>query len=689
LGGRADAARRLIAFAFSALVLAVQAGAAQAAFDPQAEARNFSKINERENQEHGTAEYKALLAQQAIDDELERAEIALNDPERDYSGNLCAQHKDGCAGDVRLYRWQESGYGLRYPVLYIARSGAIISGHVWMTRDGPSRRPGVVITTGSVQAPEELYAFAATTLAKKGYVVLTYDVQGQGRSDTYGEEPDRNEGFPSQQPYNFIAGTEDALNFLLSTPANPYVPLPSDTSGTVHSARQDRRVAEGRNSAYNPAYRHLDTSRIGIIGHSLGASAVSQVCCSGPYASVVDAVVAWDNLSAPSGITPRVPAIGMSADYGLVPTPFTAEPDPQQKNSASSRYSAEGIDTAQLNWRGGTHYEWSYIPNHAFGATWRGMDMAAWYTAAWLDKYVKGDPTADARLLTNRWRDDDLEQSIDPDSDGNLFSYYFRSRIDMDLSAGGHVRCENLRDLQGAPGENCDAVTGDGLPPDYSYLTEAQTPDPKGYARPRSAKPLTIALVPAFQSCTSANAAHGPPLATSSCSPATPSSGSLTVGSPEANGLAARSSGHVRLKDAGETPINPANGDQADVQINAGLTDVRRRSDLSDYTGELRAVLGLRITDRNNGDGTLSNEGGTVTDVPLSFNIPCAATPGPEGGACNLATTGDAVLAGVVKEGQRAIWELSAIEVYDGGPDGDGDTQGDNTLFAVQGLFAP
>jgi hypothetical protein len=32
--------------------------------------------------------------------------------------------------------------------------------------------------------------------------------------------------------------------------------------------------------------------------------------------------------------------------------------------------------------------------------------MIAWYTTAWFDKYVKHDPTADARLLTNRWRHD-------------------------------------------------------------------------------------------------------------------------------------------------------------------------------------------------------------------------------------------------------------------------------------------
>ena len=270
-----------VAIALFIVALGSQAIAAHAAFDPQAEARNFSKINERSNQEHGTPAYKALLAQQAIDDELERADIALNDPERNFSGNLCAQHKDGCAGDVRLYRWAQSGYGLTYPILYTARSGAIISGHVWATRDGPPKRPGIVITTGSVQAPEELYLFAATTLAKKGYVVMTYDVQGQGRSDTQGEEPDQNEGVPAQQPANFINGTEDALNFFLSTPESNYVPLPSDSSATVHSARQDRRVAEGRNAAFNPAFRMLDTSRIGIIGHSLGASAVSTVCCQG------------------------------------------------------------------------------------------------------------------------------------------------------------------------------------------------------------------------------------------------------------------------------------------------------------------------------------------------------------------------------------------------------------------------
>ena len=73
-----------------------------------------------------------------------------------------------------------------------------------------------------------------------------------------------------------------------------------------------------------------------------------------------------------------------------------------------------------------------------------------------------------------------------------------------------------------------------------------------------------------------------------------------------------------------------------------------------------------------------------------AFNIGCAATAGAEGGACNVATTADAVMSDLVGEGQaRGIWRLGQVQVFDGGADGDADTTGDNTLFAVQGAFTP
>jgi hypothetical protein len=58
------------------------------------------------------------------------------------------------------------------------------------------------------------------------------------------------------------------------------------------------------------------------------------------------------------------------------------------------------------------------------------------------------------------------------------------------------------------------------------------------------------------------------------------------------------------------------------------------------------------------------------------------------GAACSVTTTADAVTPGMVTEGVRATWQLSGLQVFDGGADGDPDTP-DNTVFARQGVFVP
>ena len=461
------------------------------AFDPDYEAANYAKINERALVDY-TPEFNALLAAEGFENEAEAQQIRMSDPAtgaygREFGGNLCSRPMNGCAGDVRLYDWGEKGYGIVEPVLFTSRSGSTLSGHVWRTSTGPQRKPGVVITNGSVQAPETLYWFAAQTLAKAGYVVLTWDPQGQGMSDTFGEGQDRMDGVPSQSGRPFYDGTEDALDFFLSTPGEPYVPRPSCSSGAFHNRKQRVRVQDGRSSAYNPFFKHLNPGRIGLVGHSLGAAAVSYV---GQLDERVDVIVAYDNLRDPSDpeataqecvpessprpdqVKLRVPMLGLSADYGLTPTPFTSDPDPLAKSKASLAASKAGVDTGQLNIRGGTHYEFSYIPNPAFGATRRGIDMTAWYTVAWMDKYLRRDRTADARLLTTRWQDDSLAKAVDPQRDGNVYSTYFRSRLDIGLRRGGRFTCEDLR-------AGCAGQAADGRPPDYSFLSAAQTKDPK------------------------------------------------------------------------------------------------------------------------------------------------------------------------------------------------------------------
>jgi dienelactone hydrolase len=468
--------------AFGALMVAVREARA---FDPATEAQNFSKIEERQTI-YNTAQYQALLRQTGVANFEEAVTMQATDRERNFLGlHLCSTGDDGCAGDARLYDWEAKGYGIVRKVLFTARSGATISGRVWATRAGPAKRPGIVITNGSVQAPERLYWFAAQTLAKAGYVVLTSDPQGQGQSDERGEAPDENEGSPAQSDGRpFFDGTQDALEFFLSTPKNVYKPRASCDSGTSHAPKQNRRVAAGLNAAYNPLWQMLNPKRIGLAGHSFGAGGVSFVGQKDPR---VSAIVAWDNLGPPSvrsGVKPcpfdpasheaaqiTKPALGMSADYGLTPQPNTSDPDPLAKSQSSLAYSQAGVDTGELIIRGGTHYEFSFIPNVAFGGTLRGADMVAWYTTAWFDKYVKGDASADRRLLTTRWQADSLEAAIDPNHDGNMFSFYYPSRLDVGLARGGGFLCENLR--SGCAG----MVSDDGRAGGYSYVEVATSPD--------------------------------------------------------------------------------------------------------------------------------------------------------------------------------------------------------------------
>jgi hypothetical protein len=98
--------------------------------------------------------------------------------------------------------------------------------------------------------------------------------------------------------------------------------------------------------------------------------------------------------------------------------------------------------------------------------------MIDWYTSAWFDKYIKHDCTADRRLLTDRWRHDGEEAAIDqPNHDGNIFSFYYRSRLDIHLGNGQRYDNEDLRD------KPTGLLANDGYPGTYSYVSIARSPD--------------------------------------------------------------------------------------------------------------------------------------------------------------------------------------------------------------------
>lgn len=297
--------------------------------------------------------------------------------------------------------------GVARKVAFTNRYGALLRGTVYRPKAGArdpytGKRlrgpfPGVVITEGSIQGSEGMYAWLAQDLAERGYVVLTYDVQGQGTSETLPHEesplhqdtlpfcdPRACDGVPSQQLANFTTGTVDALDFFTSTPAHHYPNAPIQGASTY--------------SPYNPFWRSFDRSRdrtptapgrrtrIAIIGHSLGGTAVSQVQATDRR---VAAVVALDKLAS-ADTTPKVPALAVQSEYFFEPTPALTAPDPgRERATGFDGWRKAGVDSMLVVPRASTHLEYTDIPL-VLPASRYGQDLTSVYVQRWLDRYLKG-----------------------------------------------------------------------------------------------------------------------------------------------------------------------------------------------------------------------------------------------------------------------------------------------------------
>ncbi len=334
--------------------------------------------------------------------------------------------------------------GLSRDVAFTNRYGALLRGTVYRpkknARDPYTKRklkgpfPGVVLTEGSVQGSERMYEWLAQDLAERGYVVLTYDVQGQGRSETLphstsnalpfcnpfaeprDEEMSGCPGVPFQQQSNFVVGTRDALSFFTSTPKRHY---------------RNPGAAGAKVSRFNPYWRHFDRSRdrrtatpgrhkrIAIVGHSLGAAAVSKVQ---GIDKRVAAVVALDKLAgAPSdgpidgtGNRPTVPALAVQSEYGftvspwslsggssLTPSPSPEGPDPRrEKRTGFDAWKRKGVDSMLVVPRASTHLDYTDIPL-VLPASRYGQALTSVYTQRWLDRYLKHRGGAGSLLRTS------------------------------------------------------------------------------------------------------------------------------------------------------------------------------------------------------------------------------------------------------------------------------------------------
>jgi hypothetical protein len=203
-----------------------------------------------------------------------------------------------------------------------------------------------------------------------------------------------------------------------------------------------------------------------------------------------------------------------------------------------------------------------------------------------------------------------------------------------------------------------------------------------GFPRPKGATPTYLPLAPAFTPCTSPNRQHAPSMPFPSCNPPTQTSPLLTIGTPDTNFLPSQANkSFVQLRTTGVA----GGADDSDVVVTASLDDVRNTSGLTDYAGELQVVVTLNITDKD----PVNNLPSTLAPLPFKATIPCAPTVSTTiGSLCSVITTADTLIPGMVPEGRRANWEIGALEVHDGGPDGLASTA-PNNVFEKQSLFVP
>jgi dienelactone hydrolase len=379
--------------------------------------------------------------------------------------------------------WEQTRGRIRR-VAFTNRYGALLRGTVYRPAPGAvdpytgrelrAPFPGVVLTEGSVQGSEGMYEWLAQDLAERGYVVLTYDVQGQGTSETLPHEdspvdalpfcnpfaaPGDGEmsgcpGVPSQQLSNFVVGTRNALGFFTSTPDRPYRNPQADGAAVT---------------AYNPFWRLFDraadphpatpgrTTRIAIIGHSMGAAAVSKVQGTDDR---VAAVVALDKLTGPdsggaldgTGNVPVVPALAVQSEYGftvspwflsggssLTPQPSPDGPDPRRERSTGfDAWRKAGVDSMLVVPRASTHLDYTDIPL-VLPASRYGQDLTSVYVQRWLDRYLKHRDNTGA-LLGSRFR------YLEPVGEGDwapvslrrddLLSFYYCSAYGVRTDAG-------------------------------------------------------------------------------------------------------------------------------------------------------------------------------------------------------------------------------------------------------------
>lgn len=234
------------------------------------------------------------------------------------------------------------------PVEFLNRYGTRLYGEIVLPNRGvtpPSAGPyPVILALQGLATNTGVYRWWHQVFADAGYLVFAFDFSGQGRSDDA----------VAGDPGNAIEEAQDALTYLFDA---------------------------------SPVRGALDLSRVGVIGHSMGAITTMGLQAVEPRVHAAVAAAPISEQSSPFDTNP-IPVMIQTGDHDgpVAPLPFV--------NPVVARgvYDKLTVDRAFIVADAASHAQHTNYPLFPT-STW-GLEVAGLYSLAWMDWHLRHDAAA-------------------------------------------------------------------------------------------------------------------------------------------------------------------------------------------------------------------------------------------------------------------------------------------------------
>jgi dienelactone hydrolase len=372
----------------------------------------------------------------------------------DWAANPGAPAPGGADPRRALARWN-GARGQVLPIAYRNRYRARIVGHLFRPRHATGGLPAVVFVNG-YGSTDEAYYWAAEDLAEHGYLVMTFNPQGDGGSDakpapeycTPGgawtrpqEMGIREQGScAGQDPPEVLTGQGTSATFVATGRVGN-----EDTTGAapVYRALAPRYVLGTLDavafllSDRNPWRGSVDGGRVGVAGHSIGAWAALMAANGDPLRRfragvALDAFHHFD-----FGVTGREPTLFVQSEQENTLGPRVVPPSdpasPRQLHPTRAAFAdlrTRGVDAGFFVLRGSTHDDFT---DSFVQASRDGQRVASYLMLAWLDEHLRAGRAA--RRGARRLRARRFDRSADVSSIGT--GSYDPARGNVPYTIGG------------------------------------------------------------------------------------------------------------------------------------------------------------------------------------------------------------------------------------------------------------